>query len=454
MRPSFETADRYRRGHPRRRPLGRYRYVRIRWRLLFTCLDWFGWCLVRLAAAVRRRLRLSTPTIPAEPRSILLVQLDHLGDAIISTAMLPLLRARYPQASIDVLASPWNEEVFAACREVDRIFVSRVNRFAPRRRYLWLPALLGWAWRLRGRRYDLAIDIRGEFPLALLLWLCGARRRLGWDCGGGGFLLTDSPRFVLRRPEVESRLALLAELGIASPAAADGKGPRFKPSDATRRHISQRLAETSDSDRPLFALHLGAGTTAKRWPLDLWERLIARLVSEYHAQVALVGGEDDRALAAGVMERFSPVDVSDWTGTLRLDETAALLEHAELFVGADSGPAHLAAAVGAPVVVLFSGTNDSRQWRPWGPMVGVVRHEVACSPCHRTECFWADHPCMRGLSVAAVMHEAKRLLRESRRAIAAQWSGVATASRASAKLPAGERTEPFAAPRFLERFAR
>jgi ADP-heptose:LPS heptosyltransferase len=82
-----------------------------------------------------------------------------------------------------------------------------------------------------------------------------------------------------------------------------------------------------------------------------------------------------------------------------------LIAEAELFIGADSGPAHLAAAVGTPAIVLFSGTNRVEQWRPWGARVAVLRHEVACSPCHRQTCPWADHPCMTRLAPNEVLHQ-------------------------------------------------
>ena len=95
---------------------------------------------------------------------------------------------------------------------------------------------------------------------------------------------------------------------------------------------------------------------------------------------------------------------------------AALLEQADLFAGADSGPAHLAAAVGTRTVVLFSGTNSPRQWRPWGEHVRVVRRPVDCSPCHRRTCPWREHPCMRGLRPGEVAEAIERLLVEAGRA--------------------------------------
>src|SRR4029077_16046934 len=101
-----------------------------------------------------------------------------------------------------------------------------------------------------------------------------------------------------------------------------------------------------------------------------------------------------------------------WTGKLSLAELAALIERANVFVGADSGPAHLAAAVGPRAVVLSTGPNRPQQWRPYGPRVTVVRHLVACSPCQREVCPWGDHPCMRGLRPESVAQAVTETLAE------------------------------------------
>jgi heptosyltransferase-2 len=435
-----------------RRPLPRYRYVRLRWRVVFTIVDFLGHGLFATAAAVRRFCALGwaclarTPTCPpaaaprdgmppnpnrnqaafspADPQVILLVQLDHLGDAILSTAMLAALRRRWPRASIEVLASPWNREVFAGVAEVDRVYVSRVNRFA-RGLHLplaWIVATLWWGLWLRRRRIDVAIDVRGEFPLALMLWLSGARRRLGWNCGGGGFLLTDSAEFVPGRPETDSRFALLARLGIEPLQTPEATRPRFDPGAAARRNIQERLAALdSTGQRPPLRIvaHVGAGTPAKQWPLEHWQELIVRLTRDYAAQVVLVGGAGERAIAQGIAESGPArsfgdrLAVVDWTGRLCLAELGALIEECDLLVGADSGPAHLAAAVGGRVAVLWSGTNDPRQWQPYGKRVRVIRQEVSCQPCHRQACPWADHPCMNGVRPERVLAAVARLLSET-----------------------------------------
>ncbi|MBN2216308.1 MAG: glycosyltransferase [Pirellulales bacterium] len=395
----------------RQRPLGRYRYVRLRWRVLFNVVDFVGAKVFEVIGAAGRWMRPKhvhasadmTPNMAPEmaagfktdPRSILIIQLDHLGDAVLSTGMIGVLRGRYPRASIEVLAGRWNRDLFAAIDAVDRVHVSRLNRFSRGGRFGWPLAVLWWAWRLRRRRFDLGIDVRGEFPLALLLWLCGARRRLGWAAGGGGFLLTDSPAFVLHRAETESRSALLAELGI-SVERPEELWPVFHAPEPIRRKIRRRLARRRVA-RCFVAVHVGAGTPAKQWPVEHWRTFIGRLVVEHGIDVVLVGGRADRDMAQAILGEKPWPGVHDWTGRTRVVELAALVAESAVAVGADSGPIHLAAAVGRPVVVLASGTNHHRQWQPPGPRVRVLHYPVACSPCHRRQCPRADHACMNRL---------------------------------------------------------
>jgi len=325
--------------------------------------------------------------------------MDHLGDAVLSTGMFAARRRRYPAARIDVLVGVWNRALFEAMPEVDHVFGSRVNRFSRHGRFGWWLAVFWWGWRLRHQRYDLGIDVRGEFPLALILWLAGVRRRLGWAAGGGGFLLTDSPTFVVNRPEVESRGALLAQLGIdADPASLR---PRFQPTEAARRTVD-RLLSKEQVREPFVAVHVSAGTPAKSWPAEHFRELIGRLRVFRDQEIVLIGGPSDRSVSQEILLGRSWPGVHDWTGRFDPVELAALLERAAVLVGADSGPAHLAAAVGTPVVVLFSGASCTRQWRPPGEHVTVLREEVPCRACHRRVCPVAGHPCMSGLRPAVV----------------------------------------------------
>jgi len=413
MSTTSDHADPLRRQRLRRRPLGRYRYVRLRWRILFAVVDAVG---AALFAAARRLAKTFAPRVRREDsaghdvRTVLLVQLDHLGDAVLTTAVLPALRRHYPAASIEVLCGEPGREVFAAAPEVDRVHVARVHRFVRGRlrRFAWLGAAVWWGLALRRRKIDLAVDVRGDFSVAVILWLAGARRRLGWAAGGGGFLLTDSAEFVAHRPEVESRAALLKVLGVDARSGEEPLRPRLTPSETARRRVADwldELAAAQPGEGPRVVMHVGAGTPAKAWPARHWEELIGRLIVAEGARVILCGGRADCATAERILGRRGWPGVADWTGRLTIDELGALIEQSDVLVGADSGPAHLAAAVDTPVVVLFSGTNHAEQWQPCGRVVRVLRRPVDCSPCHRHRCPVRGHPCMTELAPVRVAAE-------------------------------------------------
>jgi ADP-heptose:LPS heptosyltransferase len=429
---------------PKPVPVRRYRYSKWRWRVLVRALDMAGTFSMRLWRHLRPNPQ------PTPPRRILVVQLDHLGDAVLSSPLFPRLRSAFPDARIDVLASPSNREVFEADPNVDRVHLAARNWFE-RRPGGWALGTAVWALGriLRNERYDLGIDVRGDVLTVLVMTLAGIPRRAGWAMGGGGFLLTDVTRWVPGRHEVDARLALLETLGIPPERPArvavhatdldririggwlreswPPRDPRgHRPRLAARRSgrsrsslLDRKTIENEDSNglgeswtttdwiaasAPLLAVHLGAGTAAKRWPTRHWESVVSRFLADGW-RVVIVGGPEDIEAAGDVSPH---TNLRDLTGRLSVTETAALLERADLFLGADSGPAHIAACAGVPAVILFSGTNQVRQWRPWSRRSLVLRHRVPCHPCHLKSCPLVDHPCMSGLHPDRVYRAARR----------------------------------------------
>ncbi len=450
---------------PRPVPERRYRYSKWRWRILVTVLDTVGSLLVRLWRLVRPIASWNPP------RRILIAQLDHLGDAVLSTPLFPSLKAIFPDAEIDVLASPSNASVFQADPNVGRVVIADRNWFE-RRPGRW--ALGSAVWKLgrflRTERYDLGIDVRGDVLTVFVLALAGIPRRFGWAMGGGGFLLTDLVEWVPGRHEVRSRMAIIETLQSGSRATTLlPKRPRVsvQVSDSDRARVGQLLksawpgsespraicqaslkraltpvpsggsseayatlplvdrptlvarsaheeAAEDDSDwlhagrfgssAPILAVHLGAGTQAKRWPIRYWKQLLQWFLADGW-RVVVVGGQEDLALADQLTPDRALLDL---TGQLAVTETTALLERADLYIGADSGPAHLASCAGVPSVILFSGTNRVGQWRPWSRTSLVLRRAVPCRPCHQKNCPLADHPCMTKLNPEDVYRTARR----------------------------------------------
>ncbi len=418
-------------------PLRRYRYNRLLWRILVHIIDVGLACLPIWS----RRKNGADPFRATPLRRVLVIQLDHLGDAVLTTPMLALLRKRHPEATLDVLASPSNASYFATCPHVDSVILSKRTWF-DRKQNLWAWAGVVWSLgrSLRSRHYDLGIDVRGDILTILVLWLAGIPRRMGWKMGGGGVSLTDAGTWVPVRHEMLSRFSLTQGLfngvtgrvprvererfsrerairertsvegddgGISTRILAARAGRKVSgkfrfPDEADDATAGTGRSSLSSLDRPRVVMHLGAGSSAKRWPLVSWCRLIEGFL-ERGWRVAIVGAPGDRELSSRIPAHD---DLQDLTGTLSFPELAALFERSDLFLGSDSGPAHIAASVRAPSVVLFSGTNDSRQWRPWSSRTLVVRHDAACRPCHRKECPLADHPCMTRIDPDQVLEVA------------------------------------------------
>ena len=207
-----------------------------------------------------------------------------------------------------------------------------------------------------------------------------------------------------------------AQRRYASPGPSDlatrGRRASASPPDPISEEPDWLHADRFSSLPPLLAVHFGAGNAAKRWPARAWKVLVERFLGSGW-RVVVVGGIDDVPLSS-VLEPHEWL--RDWTGTMSVAETTAFLERADLFIGADSGPAHLAASAGTLSVILFSGTNQPRQWRPWSRHSLVLRHRVPCHPCHQKVCPLAGHPCMAGLHPDRVYRGAMRWWSRTHRA--------------------------------------
>ena len=379
------------------------------------------------------RYRSTVRTAWNEPKKILIVQFDHLGDAVLTTGMFPLLRARYPHARIDLLVAEWNQEPFHNNPYVNTIHISRQNWL---NRRISCRMFLGEALRLglemQRHKYDLAIDVRGDVLVAFLLWVARIPRRLGWGVGGGSFLYTDCPTWIVKRPEIETRRALLEPLGIQREASVL---PQLFPTEQQKQRVTDLLysekgtKNTSERKRELnrlpgkrrarsanekevttIVIHVSAGTEAKRWRISHQRELVRQICRRGDSQVVLVGGRSDCAIGRRISAGFSTSHVRNLTGKLTVLELAALMKKAQLFIGGDSGPAHIAGWADIPTVVLFSGTNRMEQWRPPGKRVQVVHEPVTCMPCHQKCCPFSDHPCMERITPEKIHHLANNIL--------------------------------------------
>lgn len=343
------------------------------------------------------------PQTPDLPRKILLVRLDHVGDLLLTRPAVRLLRDYYPDAKIDWLVPAESLKLLGCDQFVDSLIPYK-HHWYRRGRKTWE------TWRefgslvrkLRAEHYDAALDFRGDFRSILLMFLAKIPRRMGYGITGGGFLLTDCLAYDRSLHQVELNAKLLQPLGLS-------RKPEYLPLHAQPELFSALVPRTSPEKKRVI-VHPGAGYPSKVWPAENFERLLKSLTEIREAEFFIIGTREEKNAApmSALLERHA--SVKDMRGLLELHDLPAFMQNAELFIGGDSGPAHIAAAQGIMVLSLFSGANDERLWRPWTPNLHLMTHKVPCSPCGQSVCPVPGHPCMEGILVEDVLHAARRLL--------------------------------------------
>ncbi len=370
--------------------------------------------LLMLRAVGRRYPR---PATSSPPRRVLLVRPDHLGDMLFATPAFQQLRAGLPNARLTLLAGPWSQAVVARNPDLDEVLTCRFPGFERRpKESLIAPyrLLFEMAGRLAGR-FDAALILRFDHWWgAWLAAAAGIPRRIGYDQPETRPFLTEALPYHPDRHEVEQNAALVRAL-LGGAAGTDRPGAlRFVIGAAAQRWAADWLAAHAfPADRPLIAIHPGAGAAVKQWPPAAWATVADRLSAACDAPIVLTGSAAEQPLARAIAARMAR-PVLDATGQTDLEQLAALFVRCTLVLGSDSGPLHLAVAVGAATVHLY-GPVSAAKFGPWGEPARhiVLQTPWPCAPCNRLD--WpahvlAEHRCMAAIPVQHVLAAAQRLL--------------------------------------------
>ena len=342
-------------------------------------------------------------------RRILCVRLDSMGDVLMTG---PAIRAlRTTGRHVTLLTSPGGAEVATLMREVDEVVVHDAPWVkAPRPRLEPEPdeRLIRT---LRAGRFDAAVIFtvysQTPFPAAMLCHLAGIPRRLAHAREKPYDLITDwvpdpEPDQVVRH-EVRRQLDLVAAVGCTT----DDARLRVDVSADAEREAGDRLAaEGLGAGSPWAVVHPGATAPSRRWPEERFVEASGRLVHEEGWRLLFTGAPDELPLVERVRARVGG-GTSTLAGSLSLDVLAAVLRRAPLLISNNTGPVHLAAAVGTPSVVLYAMTNP--QHTPWGVDGEVLWHDVPCRWCHASVCPEGHHRCLRLIPSDAVVAAALRL---------------------------------------------
>jgi heptosyltransferase-2/heptosyltransferase-3 len=332
-----------------------------------------------IGAVIRRIARKPDPRV----RRVLVIKPDHLGDVLLLTPALRLLREQLPELQITLLIGPWSQVAVAHNPDIDAVQTCPFPGFTRAAKPGLLQPyqlLLKLALLLRAGRYDAAVIARDDHWWgALLAALAGIPRRIGFAVPETAPLLT------IALPH--SFNTHVAAQNIQLVAALTGRAPTRQPSMVAPIGAQERAwandwlaAQPITEKTPLVALHPGSGGPAKLWVAARWTQIIAAL-QERGCTVVLTGGPGEHDLITAITQAM-PKPPLTLVGIATIGQLAAVYARCSLVLGVDSGPLHLAVAAGVPTLVLF-GPGDDRRFGPWGdPQRQVVlRSGLWCSPC-------------------------------------------------------------------------
>ena len=323
---------------------------------------------------------------------------NWVGDAVLAIPALKAVRERFPRAEITLLVRPWVAGLFSSAPYVDRVW--SVKR--PTTLKNWVRITRD----IRGRRFDLALLLPNSFESALMMFMGRVRQRIGYATDGRRWMLTDA---VTKASEPRHQIHYYLELAKALSAATDRPSIAIEATPLERDSARRLLAaEGIPVSAPFLVLNPGAAYgSAKRWHQERFAKVADNLAAEMGLHVALIGSEVEGAVANRICESMTR-RTAVLNGKTSLETLIGVLAESTLMITNDSGPMHMAAALGIPTVAIF-GPTDETTTGPYGPLTRVVKHAVECSPCLLRECP-IDHRCMNAVTVDEVCRAARELV--------------------------------------------
>jgi len=342
-----------------------------------------------------------------EIKKILIVKPSALGDVIHGLPVLSVLRENFPEAHIAWLVKKEFAGVLASCPALDRIITWDRGR--------WRTVREGWQsltefWRfikaMELTGFDLVIDLQGLFRSGLMAYGTGAPVRVGFSTARE--LSHKFYNVKVDPPSIDVH-AVDRYLFVADRLHLEAAPPRFDlgVDEQARRNVLERLGACKDDGRPLVAVAASTQWPTKEWPAKRFADVADGLISSFNARIVLVGTPPERPHADTVRYHMRG-DAVNAAGDTTLPELVALIDEADLFLTNDSGPMHIADALGTPLVAVF-GPTDPVRTGPYRQRRNVVLpRDCECAPCLRRYC--TDRHCMHGIPADAVLRMAEKLL--------------------------------------------
>jgi len=274
---------------------------------------------------------------------------------------------------------------------------------------------------LRRSRFDLVIDFRGDFASLLVAYMCGATYSVGYNIRGKGILLTVKLKVQKNKHEIERCLDVVRAIG----ANTKNRNPILIISDEDRSFAQNFLELNGISKKDLvIGIHPGAPFPPRRWPKERFAQVADELMKRHKAKIIFFGSPDEVWLTneiIGLMKE-KPINAA---GKTTIKKLAALIRKCDLFIGNDSSPMHIAAAMKVPVIALF-GPGEYPRFAPYGEGHVVIRKVLKCSPCEQymygDKCKRGIAYCMNAITVQEVMRAAEKLIKKLNKNRGRAWN--------------------------------
>ena len=330
---------------------------------------------------------------------ILIVNVNWLGDAILTTPVFKALKQEFPCSYIGVMVVERVREVFTENPYIDEIIV-----FDEKKCQKSLINKIKFIFFLKRKRFDTAFLIHRSFTKSFICFLAGIKRRIGYKRLKNQFIINkriSRPSRDIHRQD--SYLHLFESSGIT----IENKLPQFFISEGTREKMLNGLSFLREKHPYIVGINPSANWELKRWPASYFSKLADFLIKSLNCAIILIGAEKEKNVVREVMKNTHG-KAYNFCGKTSLKELGALMENMDIFISNDSGPAHMAASLGINTLVLFGPTSDALT-SPKGEFVKIIKKETGCEvPCYNLEC--DDNRCMKGISVEEVSSYVKSIL--------------------------------------------
>lgn len=339
------------------------------------------------------------------PRRILVIRLDRLGDVVLSTPVLRVLRQQFPHAFIAMMVRP-------SCRDVieGHPLLNESIIYEKETRHRGLLATFLFARKLKRYEFDTALILHPSARSHWIAFLAGIPNRVGFNRKSAWLLTRRLPHQKQegKKHEAAYTLEMLQVFGITPPPAPE---PSIVVQESAQRRVAVLLEQAGISRERLVAIHPSASCVSKRWMPDRFAQVADRLVASCNVRICLVAGAEDAPYANAVASAMQ-APVLNLAGRLTVAELAALLQRSALLLSNDSGPVHMAAALGTPVVDIFGRNQRGLSPLRWGPIGKnhiVLHKEVGCVTCLAHACD-IGFLCLTALPVDEVFDAVKNVL--------------------------------------------